>query len=116
MSRGLLERAYRRLGPNYPLVAVVVQAQSAYFVFLATLVVIDFYVEMSAGDFARLYLAGLLFLVGYNLLYARVARRLLAPVTAWLGGERDAAATLAAWTVAASLPRRLLRRELISLS
>jgi adenylate cyclase len=108
----LLERAYRRLGPRYPRTAVVGQIQLGYFTWLVTVAILATYVEMSAAEFLRLFLLGLAFFVLHNVLYARVARRLLTRVVRWLRGERNEAATVAAWRAAACLPLELLRSDL----
>jgi hypothetical protein len=88
LMQPVLERAYERLGPRYPQSAVVLQIQLGYLVWLLTLGVVALYIEMSAWEFARLFTFGLVFFVIHNLIYARITRSLLAPVTDWLGEER----------------------------
>jgi adenylate cyclase len=108
----LLERAYRNLGPRYPQAAVVLQIQLGYLVWLLTLVVLSAYVEMSGLEFVRLFVFGLVFFVTHNVIYARVVKRLLVPVVSWLRRDRSERVTVAAWRAAASLPWKLLRREM----
>ncbi|MFL5867512.1 MAG: adenylate/guanylate cyclase domain-containing protein [Thermoleophilaceae bacterium] len=106
-----MERAYRRLGPRYPQAAVVGQLQLVHpFIFLA-LVWFSQFVDMSTGQFARLYLVAAAAFFVYHHFYGRVARPLLVPVRRWLEGERGQAATIAAWKACASLPREMGRRE-----
>lgn len=107
-----LARAYERLGARYPQRAVVLQIQLGYLVWLVTLGGLALYVEMSAGEFLRLFAFGLAFFVVHNVLYARIVRRLLLPVVAWLRGERGERQAGAVWQAAAALPLELLRRDL----
>ncbi len=113
IALGLL-RLYGRLGPRYPQRAVVLQVQLGYLVWLATVAVLAIYVEMSPGEFLRLFLFGLAIFVVHNMLYAPVVRRLLVPVVGWIHGERGERETVAAWQAAASLPLELLRRDVRS--
>jgi adenylate cyclase len=109
-----LDRAYRRLGPRYPQTALVAQTQFGYLVWLSTVAALALYVDMSSGEFLRLFLVGLGQFIVFNAVYARVARRLLTPVVRWLEGQRDAEATQGAWTVAVSVPWQMVRREVAS--
>ena len=112
MIQRMLERAYERLGASYPQRAVVVQIQLGYLVWLATVGALAMYVDMSAGEFLRLFGLGLAIFVTHNVLYARIVQRLLTPVVTWLRGERGERQTAAAWEAAAGLPLELLRRDL----
>jgi adenylate cyclase len=107
----VLQRAYERLGPRYPQRAVVLQIQLGYLVLLLMLAILASYLEMSAGEFLRLFALGVAFIAIHNLLYARVVRRLLLPVVTWLRGERGERQAAAAWRAAAGLPLELLRRD-----
>ncbi|MGH2713322.1 MAG: hypothetical protein ACRDM7_05460 [Thermoleophilaceae bacterium] len=114
MIQRALDRAYKRLGPRYAQRAVVLQIQLGYLVFLFAVAVLAIYIDMSAGEFLRLFVFGLAIFVVHNLLYARLVRRLLVPVVGWLRGARSEADTVTAWHAAAGLPLELLRRDIRS--
>jgi adenylate cyclase len=107
----LLERAYGRLGTRYPQVAVVAQLQLVYPVLAVFIALLALYLDMSGGEFVVLVIVGAAGFFLYHLAYAAEARRVLAPVQRWLVGERDQAATVDAWTVCASFPREMFKRE-----
>ena len=114
-SRGALQRvltrAYKRLGARYPGAAVTGQLQLVYPVVLFNLGMLALYVEMSATEFLRLMATSFGGFFVYNLLYARVARRRLEPVRAWVAGARGREETVSAWTACASFPREMMRCE-----
>jgi adenylate cyclase len=109
--RAFLERAYRRLGPRYPRAVVRVVLQLAHLNVVLGVIGLSLFVDISAGEFWRVLLVGIAGMFLYNLLYARVASRLLLPVREWLEGSRDRPATLAAWKACASFPREMMRRD-----
>ena len=102
---------YRRLGKHYPAAFFVLQLSVGLFVTAGTLWLVTFYYDASWGEFADL----LLITEGLTVLflsvgYAKVVPR-LRPVKAWINGQRDRAATVAAWDAAVNLPIRVLRRD-----
>jgi adenylate cyclase len=110
---GVLERAYRRLGPRYPGRAIAWVVQMAHVNVVLGIVGLALYVEMSPDEFIRIVIAGMALMAAYNVAYLRVARELLAPVRRWLDGTKDGAATIAAWQACATFPREMMRREWI---
>jgi class 3 adenylate cyclase len=107
---GLLERAYRRLGPRYLVRALFLQQQMLYAVIVLVVAGLSAYVEMSLGEFLRLALLACGFQFLYSVLSLPLERRLSAPVAAWLEGARTEEGTTTAWRAAASLPWELIRR------
>lgn len=105
-----LRYAYRRLGRRYPLTAVVLQFQLAHLVVLGGLVLLRLYQPMSDRDFVVLLVVAEALVVLDNLSSTLLARTLLAPVDAWLGGARDRPATIAAWRALAGMPSGYIRR------
>jgi adenylate cyclase len=105
----MLDRAYHRLGPRYPRTALLVLLQVGYLVGLVAMAAMVVYFDMTFGQFLRMEVAELLLFVVDAVLAIRFALHRIEPVTAWLRGERDAAATIAAWRAAATLPLELLR-------
>jgi adenylate cyclase len=102
-------RAYRRLGPRYPTVAIAFGLFLFYVVFLGGVAIVPAYFEVSWGQFALL--AGFIVLqqVVYNLLFARAFRRRLRPVVAWIEAGRPGDGALEAWRGSVSLPMEYLR-------
>lgn len=105
-----LEHAYRRLGRRYPLAVVVLQLQLAHVVVLGGLLLLRLYQPMSTKSFVLLLVIAELLVVVDNASATVLARRLLAPVDAWLAGARDRAATIAAWRALAFMPSTYARR------
>jgi adenylate cyclase len=109
-----LDRMYRRLGPRYPRVAIVVVPQLGYTNVLVGVAVLSLFANMSAAEFLRILLVGAAGMFAYNLAYVRVAAQVLRPVTPWLDGSRDQRAVTVAWKTCASFPRTMMRREWLS--
>ena len=93
----VLRYAYRRLGRRYPLTAVVLQFQLAHLVVLGGVVLLRLYQPMEDRTFVLLLVVAEALVALDNLSSTIAARRLLAPVHAWLCGVREAGATVAAW-------------------
>ena len=109
-----LRSLYRRLGPRYPRMIVIAVPQLAHLISLVGIAVLALFVEMSIGEFLRIFLVGAVLMSLYNLAYARVALGLLAPLRPWLEGQRDRAAALSAWRACAAFPWEMMRREWLS--
>ena len=111
MMQRYLERSYRRLGPRYPVRAVVWQLQLVHILLALNICALGLYVELTTGEFLRLLGTAIGGMSLYNLWYGRVARRCLAPVNRWLEGNRGRESTVRAWGVCAAFPREMMRRE-----
>jgi adenylate cyclase len=111
---GALDRAYERLGPRYPRIALLVVPQLAHLNVLLGVATLALFVDMTLGEFLRILAVGLAGMFLYNLLYARSTGELMEPLERWLSGWRDPASTLAAWRASASYPRDMMRREWLS--
>jgi adenylate cyclase len=107
--QALLERAFRRLGPQYPRVVLVVLLLFGLTVSLGGYVVMALYIDMSVGQFLVLFAAEEAIWVIDAALAIRFALPRMAPVESWLRREQDEETTLAAWRAAAGLPLDLLR-------
>ncbi|HYV16931.1 MAG TPA: adenylate/guanylate cyclase domain-containing protein [Conexibacter sp.] len=105
-----LRFAYRRLGRRYPLTAVVLQFQLAHILVLGGLGLLRLYQPMSDRTFLLLLLMAELLVALDNVSSTLLARRLLAPVGAWLDGATDRDATSAAWRALVSMPTSYARR------
>jgi class 3 adenylate cyclase len=110
----LLDRAYRRLGERYPRIAVAAVPQLALPLIVVNIALLALFTDMSTAEFASILIAGLAGMSAYNVLYVRKARRMLRPLGPWLAGERDPAATLAAWRACASFPSEMMQQEWLS--
>lgn len=105
-----LRFAYRRLGRRYPLTAVVLQFQLAHIVVLGGLGLLRLYQPISDRTFLALLVVAELLVALDNVSSTLLARRLLAPVAAWLDGAADRGATSAAWRALVSMPTSYARR------
>ena len=105
-----LQTAAEKLGARYPLAVVVGQFWIGHVVVFGGIGLLTFYTDMSSGDFLRIVAVSQALMFVENLFTTRVALRLLGPVRAWLGGDRDSATTVTAWMSAAALPREVARR------
>jgi adenylate cyclase len=105
-----LRYAYRRLGRRYPLTVVVLQLQLAHLVVLGGLVLLRLYQPMSNRSFVVLLVVAELLVALDNVSSTLLARRLLAPVDAWLNGARDRLGTTEAWRALAFVPSTFARR------
>jgi adenylate cyclase len=114
-GEALLKRAYGRLGPRYPVRALVVLLLANLLVIAIAIAFLSFYVGMSLGDFIVLVLVGWAFEIVHDLLSLPLIRRLTGPVVDWLQGDRSSEATAASWRAAASLPWDFMRQEVLSL-
>ncbi len=107
--QALLERAYRRLGPNYLRVSLLVLLPAGFLVGLFGYAIMALYIDMSMEEFVLLLAAEEVVWVVDALIALRFALPRIEPTASWLRGEQDTKAALAAWRAAASLPRWPLR-------
>lgn len=105
-----LRYLYRRLGQRYPLTVVALQFQLAYLVVLGGLALLRLYQPMSDRDFVVLLVVAEVLVALDNARSIVLARRLLAPVDAWLNGARDRVSTTDAWRALAFMPSTFTRR------
>ena len=109
-----LRSAYRRLGPRYPRVALLAPLPTAYLAAFLGVGGTALYVDMTTGDFVRLFVAASL--LGWTaevLVEARLILTRTSPIVDWVGGARDQDSTLAAWEAAAGFPVAYVRRPLL---
>lgn len=106
----LPRRAYERLGPRYLTVVLAAQAALVVFVVLGGVAVLTLYEPMSTEQFLRIALVAEALVMAENAFAFALASKLLRPVRRWLGGDRDADATVTAWRALAELPVAFLRR------
>ena len=105
MLRGPLHWAYRRFGPAYPRLALVLVLSISHLVAAGGVWLLDLYVGLSSSQFWRIFwvVQGLSLLE--ELLAYHVLAKLARPADPWLEGRRDEASALAAWRALAGLPR-----------
>jgi adenylate cyclase len=107
--RGVLQRAYRRLGPRYPIAVLAALMLLEALIVVIGIVVLALYVRISLGEFALLAFAAVAWQGFYAVLTLRRLSRDLVPLVEWLEGTPGERGAREAWTVAASLPLELLR-------
>jgi adenylate cyclase len=105
----MLDRAYQRLGPRYPISFLAIAVRLEYAVVVLGAAALSLYVPVSLGQFLLLAALAVAGQEGYALLVLRLFRTRLLPVEKWIGGERGERETTAAWAAAASMPFELLR-------
>src|SRR3954471_1194415 len=110
MLAPLLEREYRRLGPEYIPRAIFVQGQLLYPVVFVGVLLVSAYVPMSTGLYLRLAFLGCALQFVYTFVSTREVRRLARPVAAWLDEREDPDRACDAWEAASSLPLTFVRR------
>jgi adenylate cyclase len=112
MALGPMTYFYRRLGWRYPSVFLTVELHSALFIVAGTLGLFTFYYDGSTGEFLAVLAVALVLTEAAVLWTLARSRRHVAPMIAWLRGERDADATAKAWAASVGMPVTLLRRDL----
>jgi adenylate cyclase len=103
----MFDRWYRRLGARYPIAAVTAALRLQYVVFIVSTAMLAFYYSISLLEYAELALATVAGQSIYNVLTVRHFRRTVAPLEAWIEGDRSQARE--AWEQAASVPYQVLR-------
>ena len=104
MQHRLLRRAFDRLGPRYPRVALMVVFAFSYLVGASGVALLRLYQDMSASDLLQIILAVLVLIAVENVIATSFAFRLVEPADPWLNGDRSPAAAAAAWRALAGLP------------
>jgi adenylate cyclase len=108
---GLLERAFRKLGPRYPRTVLIAQFQIAHLVVLGGLALFRLYQPMSAGDFWLIVAVAEVLVLIDNLLSTRAVKQLTEPVARWLKGERTPEQTFAAFGALVNITTDFFRRR-----
>jgi adenylate cyclase len=109
MLRAFPRYLLARLGARYPRVVLAALFQLSYLVVLASVWLLDLYVELSPGQFWRV-LAVTEAAIAVEIAAALwVAFRLVRPADPWLRGERTPETAIAAWRALAGLPLDLIR-------
>ena len=102
---------YRKLGPRYPAVYLLLELQSAFLIGAGAVALIGFYYEADKSDVLTVIaLTCALTAVAIALVAARILRR-VGPLRRWIAGDRGPAETERAWQVAVNLPLELIRRD-----
>ncbi len=114
MLRAPLRFAFRKLGPRYPRVLLVLQLQAAHLVVLGGCALLLLEVEMSFGEFLRIVAVSQALALFDNVLSMRVISRRVSPADPWLRGERTGETASAAFRALAGLPRDYLREHAIT--
>ena len=102
---------YRRLGPRYPAVYLLLELQSAFLIGAGAVALIGFYYEADKSDVLTvLAITCGLTAVAIAVVATRVLRR-VGPLRRWLGGDHTPEASEEAWHTAVNLPLELIRRD-----
>ena len=109
----LLTWFYRRLGKRYPAAFMAVELQTAWFITVGLLALLNLYYD-APSDELWLVLGISLALTGITVMVAMVRSiRYLRPVRDWIAGDRnDPELATRAWSTAVGMPLELLRREM----
>jgi adenylate cyclase len=102
---------YRRLGPRYPAVYLLLELQSAFLIGAGAVALIGFYYEADKSDVLTvLAITCGLTAVAIAVVATRVLRR-VGPLRRWIGGDHTPEASEEAWHTAVNLPLELIRRD-----
>jgi adenylate cyclase len=104
---------YRRLGRRYPAVFMAVELQTAWFITIGLLALLNLYYDAPDSDLV-LVLAIALGLTGLTVTVAFVrALSYLRPLAAWIESDReDTGLAAQAWEIAVGLPLEVVRRDM----
>ena len=104
---------YRRLGRRYPAVFMAAELQTAWFITIGLLALLNLYYDAPSGEL-WLVLGISLGLTAITVTVAMVRSiRYLRPLSQWIGGNRnDPELATRAWSTAVGMPLELLRREM----
>jgi class 3 adenylate cyclase len=105
VARGPLTWAFHRFGPRYPRIAIAAVLSISQPVAAGGVWLLDLYVDLSSGQFWRIFwIVQGLSLIEELLAYS-VLTRLVRPADPWLEGDRTERSALRAWHALAGLPR-----------
>jgi adenylate cyclase len=104
---------YRRLGKRYPAVFMVLELQTAWFITVGLLALLNLYYDVPQGDLV-LVLAITLGLTALTVSVSAIRSiRYLRPLSEWIASDReDPVLTERAWGTAIGMPVELLRRDM----
>lgn len=104
---------YRRLGKRYPAIFMALELQTAWFITVGLLALLNLYYDVPSGEM-WLVLGIALALTGITVVIAMVRSiRHLRPLRAWIASDRsDPELATRAWSTAVGMPLDLLRREM----
>lgn len=104
---------YRRLGRRYPAAFMALELQTAWFITIGLLALVNLYYDASDHDLV-LVLAISLGLTGATVLVALIRSvRYLRPLMDWIASDReDDELTAEAWSTAVGMPVELIRRDM----
>src|SRR3954451_15208580 len=104
---------YRKLGKRYPAAFMVVELQTAWFITVGLLALLNLYYDAPSDDLL-LMLGISLALTGATVTVAMVRSiRYLRPLSEWIAGDRrDGELAERAWATAVGMPVELIRREM----
>jgi class 3 adenylate cyclase len=104
---------YRRLGKHYPAAFMAVELQTAWFITVGLLALLNLYYDVSHSDML-LVLAITLGLTGVTVFVALIRSiRYLRPLSEWIASDReDPDLTERAWGTAVGMPVELIRRDM----
>src|SRR6476659_8387760 len=105
-----VDRAVRAIARRQPFALLWAQFSVTHLVMLGGMGILRLYQPMSAAHFWVLVAISQVLIGIDNVIAAKLTYRLLRPVRAWLRGNRDERATIAAWRALVALPLDLLRR------
>lgn len=108
-----LRALYGRLGPRYSRVVLLGWTPTAYLTGLLGVAGTALYVDTSAGEFVRLFVAASVLIWTAEVAFeAWLILRRTRPIDSWVRGARGEAETRRAWEAAAGLPLGFLRQPL----
>jgi adenylate cyclase len=104
---------YRRLGKRYPAAFMALELQTAWFITVGLLALLNLYYDLPHSDLL-LVLAITLGLTGVTVFVSAIRSiRYLRPLSEWIASDReDPVLTERAWSAAVGMPVELLRRDM----
>ncbi|MCW2966688.1 MAG: adenylate/guanylate cyclase with integral rane sensor [Solirubrobacteraceae bacterium] len=109
MERSPLRWLYRKLGPRYPRLMLVLQYQFAHLVALGGVGLLRLYQRMPNGEFLRILAVSEALVLVDNAFSLRATFCLIQPADPWLRGRRTPETAVAAWRALAGLPLDFLK-------
>jgi class 3 adenylate cyclase len=101
---GILERAYRRLGPAYPTVSTTLELTGGLIVAVVGALFLRLYVDMTADQLVGVILAAAVAAATTFPFSVLRGRRMLLPVREWIAGDRTPRKSVEAWRAAIAFP------------
>lgn len=108
MLRRPLHALYRRLGPRYPTLAVLLVLAQGHVVVLAAILILSRFITVSASGWLIIIGSSQALTLIETFFVTSTARRQLQPVWDWHDGDTSADGATAAWRALTRLPLRLV--------